>query len=151
MKKLPVWIEREGGLAFSCTRCGGCCRGFAGYVWVSEPEIVALAAHLGLSLGDFGRRYLRRVDTRISLMEKKNHDCVFWDDDRGCTVYAARPSQCRTYPFWSQVVKTRKAWREEAARCPGIALAPAPAPADAPVRRFAPAEIARLLAGEGEA
>lgn len=141
MKKLPLWVEKEGGLEFGCTRCGSCCGGgMPGHVWVDADEVRALAAHLGLEEEQFGIRYLRRVGTRVSLLEKANFDCVFWDAPRGCTVYAARPRQCRTYPFWPEVIRSRVAWREEAARCPGIrGLEPAAAR-----RRYEPAEILRL-------
>ncbi len=141
MARLPVWVEREGGLSFTCTRCGDCCRGGPGYVWVGAEEIEALARHLGLDVSSFGRRYLRRVGGRLALTEKPNWDCVFWEEGRGCTVYPVRPAQCRTYPFWAEVVRSRAAWGEEAARCPGIA---------ADGRRYAPAEIRALLAGRGE-
>ena len=33
------------GLAFTCTRCGACCTGAPGYVWVDADEIAALAEH----------------------------------------------------------------------------------------------------------
>ena len=35
------------GLAFSCTRCGACCTGGPGYVWVSPEEIEELARFRG--------------------------------------------------------------------------------------------------------
>jgi Fe-S-cluster containining protein len=141
MRKLPLWVEKEGGLAFSCTRCGECCRGGPGFVWVGEGEIGAIARFLGMDRDSFGRRYLRRVGARLALVEKPNWDCVFWEEARGCTVYDARPAQCRTYPFWPEVVRSRASWRAEKARCPGIAQGG---------RRYLPEEIARLLSKEGE-
>ncbi len=140
MKKLPLWVEKDGGLAFSCTRCGDCCTGAPGYVWVGEPEIERLAARLGLARDPFGARYLRRAGGALSLVEKANGDCVFWEAGTGCTVYDARPIQCRTYPFWPEKVRSRASWRLEASRCPGIR---------AGGRRFAPAEVEALLNGAG--
>ena len=106
------------GLQFTCTGCGDCCTGAPGYVWVSREEIEALAGFLGLALDDFGKRYLRKVGSRHSLIERPNGDCVFYE--RGCTVYPARPSQCREFPFWSENLKSRRAWQETAAGCPGM-------------------------------
>ena len=37
----------QDGLRFTCTRCGNCCTGAPGYVWVTPAELEALAAHLG--------------------------------------------------------------------------------------------------------
>lgn len=106
------------GLSFSCTRCGDCCTGAPGYVWVEREEIEALAGFLGLSIDKFGERYLRKVSGRYCLVEKPGGDCVFFDG--GCTVYPARPTQCRTFPFWRSHLKSQRAWDEVAGECPGI-------------------------------
>ncbi len=106
------------GLKFGCTQCGRCCTGAPGYVWVTRTEIDRLASWLEMSPDEFGGRYVRRVGRRYSLIEKPNGDCIFYD--RGCTVYSARPNQCRTYPFWPEILKSRKAWDEEAQECPGV-------------------------------
>jgi Fe-S-cluster containining protein len=99
------------GLRFECARCGNCCRGpEPGYVWVTDEEIAALAERLGLSVDGFGRRYLRRVGARLSLVERANHDCVFWEEGRGCTVYEQRPAQCRTFPFWPEITASAESW-----------------------------------------
>jgi len=141
VKALPVWVRNAGGLRFECTQCGDCCTGPPGYVWMSEADIERLAAHLGLARDELGRRFLRRVDGDLSLVEKPNHDCVFWERGRGCTVYAARPAQCRTYPFWPEVVASKAAWREESKRCPGIRRGG---------RLYEPDEVERLMNDQGE-
>lgn len=107
------------GLAFTCTRCGDCCTGAPGYVWVDEEEIERLAQARGLSVANFGRRFLRRVDGRISLIERPNGDCVFWQAGAGCTVYEARPVQCRTWPFWPGNIESRQDWERVVRACPG--------------------------------
>ena len=115
MSSKPWYRE---GLSFSCTRCGDCCTGAPGYVWVEHEEIEELAKFLGLSPGKFGERYLRKVGRRYSLLEKPGGDCIFFDS--GCTVYPARPVQCRTFPFWRSHLKSQRAWDEIADECPGI-------------------------------
>lgn len=107
----------DGGLRFGCSGCGACCR-IEGHVWVGEDDIRRLAEHLDLTLEEFGRRYLRRVGRRYSLVEKANHDCVFWDE--GCSVYPARPPQCRTFPFWKECIESPEAWAETGAECRGV-------------------------------
>ena len=108
------------GLAFTCTQCGDCCTGAPGFVWVDEAEIKQLAEFRGETLDDFGRQFLRRVEGRISLVERPNGDCVFWDRSTGgCTVYAARPVQCRTWPFWPDNITTPDDWRQAVRVCPG--------------------------------
>lgn len=108
------------GLRFECTGCGWCCTGGHGYVWVVEQEIRDLAGALGLDLEAFGRRYLRRVGARYALLESpRDGACVFLAGS-ACSVYATRPRQCRSYPFWSEILATPETWRREAADCEGI-------------------------------
>ena len=113
----PPWYAD--GLRFECTRCGQCCRG-EGYVWVSRERIREMAEFLGISAEGFTRRYVRLVEGRLSLVEKEEADCVFWEADRGCVVYPVRPVQCRTFPFWPEHLESPAAWRELAAEVPGI-------------------------------
>ena len=114
------------GLAFECAGCGGCCAGPAeGYVWVTAREIIAIAAHLGLSEADMLRRHVRQVGSRQSLKEDPlTRDCLFLRGDadgrRTCAIYAVRPVQCRTWPFWASNLATPDDWAEAAVRCPGI-------------------------------
>jgi len=107
------------GLQFSCTQCGNCCTGAPGYVWVEAGEIEALADQLGVSLTEFQAMYTRQVGKHRSLRERSNGDCVFFERGKGCTVYEARPTQCRTWPFWESTVETREDWKRTQEGCPG--------------------------------
>jgi Fe-S-cluster containining protein len=106
-------------LAFSCTRCGACCTGAPGFVWVSPEEIDRLAELRGESSERFATKYVRQVGDRYSLIEKPGGDCIFWEKSAGCTVYPARPSQCRTWPFWPENVETPADWKRVRKICPG--------------------------------
>jgi Fe-S-cluster containining protein len=107
------------GLKFRCTRCGLCCTGAPGYVWVNEEEVTALAAHLGQDRAEVEALYTRRVGQRRSLRERTDGDCIFYDRAEGCLVYPVRPRQCRTWPFWESNVATPADWRETCEVCPG--------------------------------
>jgi Fe-S-cluster containining protein len=112
------WLAE--GLSFACTGCGGCCTGGEGYVWVSVDEIRQLARAFELDLDGFGARYLRRVGTRYALLEDRlTGSCVFLRG-KSCGVYEDRPSQCRAYPWWPEIVASPAAWKREASRCEGI-------------------------------
>jgi len=112
------------GLRFTCTQCGNCCTGAPGHTWVSEDEIDVLAARLGIDRASFCRTYTKSVwrggQQLVSLIEKKNNDCVFWAKGVGCTVYQDRPRQCRTWPFWRPNLSDRATWDEAASGCPGM-------------------------------
>lgn len=110
----------QDGLRFTCTSCGDCCSGAPGYVWVSEEDIQRLAEHLKLDVDTFERRYVRRVGIRKSLIEYSDGDCVFFDPQkRNCSLYEARPLQCRTWPWWDSNIKTEAAWKHTCKVCPG--------------------------------
>jgi Fe-S-cluster containining protein len=117
--KKPTTPWYREGLAFSCTRCGACCTGAPGYVWVSPGEIERLAEYRGESVERFSSTFVRQVGERYSLIEKPGGDCIFWEKSAGCTVYPARPNQCQTWPFWPENVETPQDWEHVKAICPG--------------------------------
>src|SRR6476659_2092745 len=107
------------GLKFTCTQCGDCCTGEAGFVWVNREEMTRLAERIGVSIEDFERDYVRKVGSRFTLRERANGDCVLLHPEtRGCTAYEDRPRQCRTWPFWSSNVRTPQTWAETCEACP---------------------------------
>lgn len=106
------------GLHFSCTQCGHCCQG-PGYVWVSDDEIDVLARHFEMDHDSFTKVYTRKVGRHRSLREQANDNCIFYDRSVGCLVYDARPTQCRTWPFWEQNLETPRDWHDTESTCPG--------------------------------
>ncbi len=107
------------GLRFQCTQCGACCTGEPGYVWVNEEEMQAIADFLGEPLEQVVGFYTKMASRGRSLREKGNGDCVFYDRQRGCTIYGIRPRQCRTWPFWESNVQSPEDWEKTCAVCPG--------------------------------
>jgi Fe-S-cluster containining protein len=74
-----------------------------------------------VDLADFHERFTRLLDDgATSLTERSDGACIFWSARDGCTVYAVRPRQCRTWPFWRRNVASPTHWREAARGCPGI-------------------------------
>lgn len=88
---------------------------------MNDAEIGTLAARLGLEDAAFRERYTRKLrGGEISLNEKPNDDCIFYDRRHGCGVYEDRPQQCRSWPFWRAVVHSPDTWASEARTCPGM-------------------------------
>lgn len=120
MSREPFYAD---GLRFTCTRCSTCCRFDPGYVFLSQRELQELASALGISYSEFEERFCRWIPEgeayeRLSLKEKSNYDCIFWDN--GCTVYQARPVQCRTFPFWASILASEENWNAAMRDCPGM-------------------------------
>jgi Fe-S-cluster containining protein len=133
------WYSPD-GLRFDCREdCALCCRGEPGVVKVNAGERARIAAHLGLGEEEFRRRYCRRIVLGAwSLREHPNGDCVFVTAENLCSIYAVRPRQCRTYPFWRSTLASRAAWEREGRECPGIGRG----------RLHTPEDIAAYLRGE---
>lgn len=108
------------GLRFECTQCGNCCTGSPGFVWVDDEELAAIAEHLKRSIGEIRLMHTRLARGRVSLREHANGDCVFLEPrTRTCSIYEARPRQCRTWPFWKSNIATPEAWERTRDVCPG--------------------------------
>lgn len=118
----------EDGLCFSCTQCGNCCTGPPGTVWFTDEEGRAMAKKLDIGIDAFYKRYTRKIDNRWSLTENVisgKYDCVFLDREASktsCKLYDARPSQCRSWPFWPENLRSKESWLRAKKRtpCPGM-------------------------------
>jgi len=65
------------GLRFECTRCGDCCSGKPGYVWVNEQEIEALAKAQTLPVEEVLAMHTFKTARGRSIREKVNGDCIY--------------------------------------------------------------------------
>ncbi|AZZ35761.1 zinc/iron-chelating domain-containing protein [Bdellovibrio sp. qaytius] len=112
----------EDGLKFECQGSGNCCtsHGEFGFVFLTLEDRRRFAKHLNISTATFTRQYCDMKDGVWHLKEDpKQPDCMFLKNKR-CSTYEARPTQCRTWPFWPEVM-TPKAWKGEVASfCPGV-------------------------------
>ena len=117
------------GLAFACTQCGNCCSGPGeGVIWVTKREIKLIANHLGMAETELHRKYLKRIHTRTTIIEEEvSKDCIFLKAVNGrriCGIYPVRPNQCRTWPFWTENLRSPNTWNETATSCPGVNRGP---------------------------
>ena len=113
------WFHK--GLKFECTQCGNCCRTHDEYsfVYLAEADVTALTTHLELDRATFLGRHCQEEDGWITLRIDEPA-CPFLNEAGGCSVYEARPKQCRTWPFWVENLK-RTTWEGPVSDCcPGI-------------------------------
>jgi Fe-S-cluster containining protein len=106
----------------ACEECQGrCCTGESGYIYVNKTEIEAIAKLLNLNINEFAVKYLFKKGYKYSIKENKfedSYECVFYDrETNGCKIYEARPSQCKTFPFWDYYKQRVAELKEE---CPGV-------------------------------
>jgi Fe-S-cluster containining protein len=85
-----------------CLRCPAFCCKIAGYVEVSDYDIRRLAKFLGLSRDEFEEKHIvERTRGGKRHIKAEFEACQFLDGKRRCTVYAARPTDCRGYYCWN--------------------------------------------------
>ena len=117
------WID---GIQFACQGSGKCCtsHGEYGFVFLSKNDRQVFAKYLKISTSQFTRQYCDKYHGAFHLKEDpKNPDCMFLKNKK-CSVYEARPTQCRTWPFWPEVMSA-KAWKKEIVSfCPGVSKGP---------------------------
>jgi len=113
----PFWVE---GLPFGCTSCGRCCHN-EGEVWLDSDEFSDLVLHLKMPPRTVVDHYVDTVMngwTRLKnngAKDAMDDRCVFLGPDgKQCTIYEARPVQCRTYPFWPRLLTNQGEWDKEA-------------------------------------
>lgn len=114
-------LDEQRALRFECTGCGKCCTGDPAYYYVeaSRAEQRRIQDYLGISWRWFRRRYIVRYDDGTEGLSMAGGRCAFLGPDKRCRIYPVRPAQCRSYPFWPQLMN-QTAWRHEAQRCEGI-------------------------------
>lgn len=120
-------ILKQDGFSYSfdsskCDECGGkCCTGESGYIWINRREMDELAKFLGISLAELKDRYLSEFKRGFSIKEREyegGYACVFFDmANKNCSIYEARPFQCRSFPFWEYFKENLEELKEE---CIGV-------------------------------
>jgi len=111
------------GLRFECQPgCTACCEQ-RGFVYVTDADIVRAAEFLGMTSEAFERRFVFRTSRRARLRVPRDASCHFLVAG-GCSIHPAKPVQCRIFPFWPELVESRREWHKTARYCPGIGKGP---------------------------
>lgn len=111
------------GLRFECQPgCTACCEQ-KGFVYLTEPDIPRVAEYLGMTPAAFEQRYVYRTKRQRRLRVPREATCPFLQNG-GCSIHPAKPTQCRVFPYWPELVDSRREWRKTARYCPGIGKGP---------------------------
>ena len=111
------------GLRFACQPgCTECCKQ-KGFVYLSNDDILRAATYLRMTREAFEWKYVYRTSKRARLRVPAVSNCHFLTES-GCSIHEAKPTQCRIFPFWPELVDSRRAWRKTAVYCPGIGKGP---------------------------
>jgi len=104
-------------LEHACVGCGRCCRE-SGEVHFDTADQRRAAAFLGITPARFRQAFGGHAGD-VCLRATRRAPCPFLGDD-GCAIYPARPEQCRSFPYWPELLRSPRAWNAVARRCPGM-------------------------------
>lgn len=108
-------------MRFECQPgCTKCCEQ-PGFVYLTEEDLVRAAGFLGMTAPDFEAQYAVRQGKTLRLRKpaRPGNQCPFLLST-GCSIHPAKPTQCRLFPFWPEIVKDRQARAEVKEFCPGM-------------------------------
>lgn len=104
--------------AFDCLRCSQCCTG-EGAAWLTEDELPAAAAILGLTPDGFVQTYCRQRGEKYEIICDNDGVCAVLGP-QGCRIHQAKPRICRAWPFLDAMLKNVSAFEEAKLVCPGL-------------------------------
>jgi Fe-S-cluster containining protein len=106
-------------IRFTCQAgCTNCCDQ-KGNVYLTEDDLKRAAAFTGMSAAAFEAKYVYRTRHEMRFRKPRNKQCSFLEG-HGCSIHPAKPTQCRTFPFWPEIVERKATWNRTARYCPGI-------------------------------
>jgi Fe-S-cluster containining protein len=115
------------GVRFTCQPgCIACCDQ-SGFVYLTETDLLRAAKFTGMSPRAFEKKYVYRTRHQMRFRKPPDKQCPFLVSAgarRGCSIHPAKPTQCRTFPFWPELVENPGDWKRTARFCPGIGKGP---------------------------
>ncbi|MGC2210821.1 MAG: YkgJ family cysteine cluster protein [Candidatus Korobacteraceae bacterium] len=110
-------------MRFQCQPgCIACCEQ-KGFVYLTCDDISRLAEHLEITCAEFRRRYLCGTAPLLRFRKQRHKQCPFLLAD-GCSVHPIKPLQCRSFPYWPELLASAGERREAATYCPGMNKGP---------------------------
>lgn len=111
--------DPTGTLRFTCQPgCTACCEQ-VGFVYLTEKDLRRAARFLRMTPAAFEAKYIYRTRHMLRLRKPRGSQCHFLREG-GCGIHPVKPTQCRLFPFWPELVEKRAEWKSTARWCPGI-------------------------------
>lgn len=104
---------------FQCQMCGQCCIGFGG-TYVTPDDIVRISTYIQADPDEFIPRYCDMTGAGPVLTQGPDDRCIFFDEEKQCTIHPVKPRMCRAWPFLKTVVTHPENWDAMASACPGM-------------------------------
>ena len=92
-------------------------------MYLSEADVLRAAAYLHMKAAAFETKYVYRTRNLIRLRKPRDKQCHFLVEN-GCGIHPSKPTQCRAFPFWPELVENQESWNATAKYCRGIGTGP---------------------------
>ena len=82
-----------------------------------------MAKHLGIGPTKFRQRFEVYWDLESdgwAIDVTDGSGCPLLDPAGRCRVHRVKPAQCRTFPFWDELLDDEDEWEEAKKYCPGL-------------------------------
>lgn len=107
------------GLRFECVQgCTKCCV-VAGRVLCPTSEYDQIAEAFGITRAELLEKYVDDFGS-VGLMKYDAPDHPICLTETGCSIHEGKPTPCKTFPFWPQVLASPESWGFIKEKCPGI-------------------------------
>lgn len=96
-------FESQAMPLYDCSKCPGYCCSYP-LIALDKRDVERLAKHHGMSFEAARKAFTKKAHGRQYAMRRKKDEhfgkiCRFFDTkERRCTIYAARPAVCRSFP-----------------------------------------------------
>ena len=107
-------------ILFDCHGCAKCCKR-KGMIYFSQEDIRNASQYLEMTVDDFEKMYiLRTKDVAYIYVSGNARPCPFLNKANKCRIHDAKPQQCRSYPFWPNIMESKQKLNTERIHCKGI-------------------------------
>lgn len=103
---------------YDCKMCGQCCYGEGG-IFITEADVKAIAAYLGLPRAEFLDTYVGIRNGRMEIITRSDGACVFLKN-KVCGIHPVKPHNCRTWPFMPGALREEWGFLSMKNNCPGF-------------------------------
>ncbi len=111
-------LHQEAFSGISCRQCANCCKTISPRF--KTPDIRRIARSLGIRESELILNYLKLDEEGDYVVQAV--PCPFLGKDLSCTIYEARPGDCKNYPYTDQDVLLNRpqVTRQNAVVCPAV-------------------------------
>ncbi len=90
---------------------------------MTQGDLARAADYLEMSTAEFEKKYVYRTSNLMRLRVPRLATCPFLKE-YGCSIHPAKPTQCGAFPFWPEMLESRREWSKASRYCPGMNKGP---------------------------